>query len=334
MLPALGMFARRLRLLLVGALLGLAVAAPVRAGGERSHVVERGQTLSGIALRYRTTVAALCRANHIGRNAVIRPGQTLVIPGTARSERSAASKAPAREESDGDALQVMDVPGAGRAYYYFPTGPGRLSLRPILMYLHGRGGQPEHDCRRWAAVARRLGWLVCPSGPGANGAGQGWNNDWRIARRVATTTVRALRERYGRRVQLYGNTIMGFSEGAYVAMNVGVREPRVFNRWLIMGAHSDYWGAPGKTALESARNRLRRVYLITGERDGVIDGTRKVREWLRSAGVPTFITTPNDLGHQVALESKASLYRMALVWLERGSTPKEPAAGARTQASR
>lgn len=315
----------RLRLLFAGVLVALALAVPVRAAGERTHVVQRGQTLSGIAQRYATTVTALCRANHIAPNSVIRPGQTLVIPSKGRSSRDGGRRGePPAHQNNTDALQVLEVPGAGRAYYYFPTGPGRLSLRPVLMYLHGRGGHPERDCRRWAKVARRLGWLVCPSGPGVSGAGQGWNNDWRVAHHVATATLRALRQRFGRRVQLYGNTIMGFSEGAYVAMNVGVREPRVFNRWLIMGAHPDYWGAPGKAALKTARKRLRRVYLITGEHDAVIEGTRQVREWLRDAGIPTLISTPDGMGHEVALESNPSLYRMALVWLERGSQPRAP----------
>src|SRR6185295_7802878 len=75
-----------------------------------------------------------------------------------------------------DGMRGLEVPGAGTAYYYEPIGPGRKSLRPVIMYLHGRGGRPREDCKRWAPVARRLGWVVCPSGPGARGDGFGWNN--------------------------------------------------------------------------------------------------------------------------------------------------------------
>jgi predicted esterase len=63
---------------------------------------------------------------------------------------------------------------------------------------------------------------------------------------------------------------------------------------------------------------LRKVYLITGEKDGVIQGTRDVREMLRKARVSTRITTPGDLGHEVDLEEKRELYRAALVWLNTG----------------
>ena len=217
-----------------------------------------------------------------------------------------------------DGMRALEVPGAGTAFYYEPNGPGRKSLRPVIMYLHGRGGQPRTDCKRWAPVARRLGWLVCPSGPGARGDGRGWNNNWGSAHHAAMATIQALRGRYGRRVQLFGNTIRGFSEGAYAALNVGVREPRTFNRWLIMAGDAKYLGGPGIEALSGAGNQLRRVYLITGEQDGVIDGTRQIERWLKHAGVATRVSTPKDMGHEVALDDKAGMYRAALVWLDRG----------------
>jgi len=45
----------------------------------RTYTVKRGDTLSGIASRHRTTVAALRRANGISGD-LIRPGQVLRIP--------------------------------------------------------------------------------------------------------------------------------------------------------------------------------------------------------------------------------------------------------------
>jgi len=50
-----------------------------------SHRVTLGETLSGIALRYRSTVSAIARANDIGNVSLIYTGQVLRIPGaTAR----------------------------------------------------------------------------------------------------------------------------------------------------------------------------------------------------------------------------------------------------------
>jgi hypothetical protein len=53
--------------------------APVKGKG-RVHVVESGQTLSGIAKRYGVSVDALCEANGIDKASPIRPGQELAVP--------------------------------------------------------------------------------------------------------------------------------------------------------------------------------------------------------------------------------------------------------------
>ncbi len=53
------------------------------AGVTASHRVAAGETLWGIAVRYRTSVAAIARANGIGDASFIRAGQVLAIPGAA-----------------------------------------------------------------------------------------------------------------------------------------------------------------------------------------------------------------------------------------------------------
>ena len=39
---------------------------------------------------------------------------------------------------------------------------------------------------------------------------------------------------------------------------------------------------------------------------------------LRRAGVPVRVSTPRDMGHEVALEAKPSMYQAALRWLSEG----------------
>lgn len=290
---------------------------PARAPA-RIHVVASGNTLASIAKSYGVTVEALLEANHLRRTERLRIGQKIRIPGEGVArERTPAEDSRAPGPVSG--VQRLSVPGSAPAYYYEPTGPGRMRMRPVIMYLHGRGADPGSYCRRWARVARNLGWVVCPAGPEDRGDGaRGWNNNWAQGHGIVMRTIDALRAKYGRRVQLYGNTLIGFSEGAYVAMNVGLREPKTFNRWLILGADSDYWGASGLAALPEARGRVRRVYLITGKHDDVVDDANEVKKWLVHAGVPVRLSTPRDMGHEVALEAKPSMYQAALRWLSEG----------------
>jgi uncharacterized protein YcbK (DUF882 family) len=64
----------------LAAVLFVAPASAVDAGGRRTHTVYAGQTLGKIAKRYNVSVEALCRVNRIRRGAHIKAGQKLVIP--------------------------------------------------------------------------------------------------------------------------------------------------------------------------------------------------------------------------------------------------------------
>ncbi len=298
--------------------------------GHQRHEVASGHTLGKIAKRYHVGVDALRRLNGLRRTDQLKPGMTLIIPNgdddpmlaDATEPEPATPATPAAPKSAEASISgQLSVPGAGPVYYYEPLGAGRKSMRPILVYLHGRGNDPEADCRHWAPVARRFGWLICPSGPVAHNSGRAWNNSWPSGQHAVMGSIHALREKFGRRVQLFGNTLIGFSEGAFVAMNVGVREPHTFNRWLILGADTSYWGGSGLEALKDAQNRVRRVVLITGARDQVVEDTRKVAGWLEGARVPLRLQTPGDLAHEVALERMPGLYESALRWLDRGGGP-------------
>ena len=299
----------------------------------QTHVVAQGNTIGKIAHRYHLHEQSILRANGLRRTDRLKLGQTLVIPSSdddpVISEGATADVAVNSRkiavETDKSGESELSVPGAGPVYYYEPLGPGRNSMRPVLVYLHGRGGDAGQECHRWAPVARHFGWLVCPSGPVAHNSGRSWNNSWPSGQHAVMGAIQALRDRYGRRIQLFGNTLIGFSEGAFVAMNVGVREPRTFNRWLILGADTSYWGGSGLEALQDARGRVRRVVLITGGRDQVVDDTRKVAEWLSRARVPIKVQTPDDLAHEVALDRMPGLYEGALRWLDRGGQPRAAA---------
>ncbi len=78
------------------AVVDAAVAVPDPAierysSAKSTHVVRSGETLSGIAKKYHTTVSSLMRLNGL-RRALIFPGQSLVVSGRARPSRSKSHK--------------------------------------------------------------------------------------------------------------------------------------------------------------------------------------------------------------------------------------------------
>jgi membrane-bound lytic murein transglycosylase D len=76
-----------------------------------AYTVRRGDTLSHIARKYRTSVRALVDANRIGRRSIIRPGQVLTVPvpdGTSPQAGSTGRRAsPVVNAAEGDLYVVQ-----------------------------------------------------------------------------------------------------------------------------------------------------------------------------------------------------------------------------------
>ncbi len=207
----------------------------------------------------------------------------------------------------------LEVPGHPDAYYYRPRGRG---LRPVLMYLHGRGGNPGEDCRKWARVGTQFGWVVCPQGPEDRGGGaRSWLNSAESGKEIMDATLHALREEFGHRVQTRSNILIGFSEGAFVAMQVGLHDPKTWSRWLILAANDQYWFGDTEAILKEDRRKYRRVYLLTGENDEVAENTEKVGEMLKKAKIPTRVKIVPGLGHEIPADRMVTTYRRPLLWL-------------------
>jgi predicted esterase len=209
--------------------------------------------------------------------------------------------------------EQLDVPGFDTAYFYKPRSK---SQRPILLYLHGRGGNALEDCRKWARVARRFGWMVCPQGPAvSDSGGRAWNNDADTAKRILDATVAALKDKFKSRVRTHGNILIGFSEGAFIAQQVGLKDPAHWNRWLILAANDRYWFGDQPQLLEQNHAKIRRVYLLSGENDQVAENTRRAGDMLKTAHIPVKVKIVPGLGHEVPGDRMITNYRRPLKWL-------------------
>jgi predicted esterase len=224
-----------------------------------------------------------------------------------------ASSSEAKQAESTPDPTTLEVPGYPDAYYYKPR---TRSQRPILLYVHGRGGNPLEDCRKWARVARQFGWIVCPQGPAvADTGGRTWNNDSDTAKRTIDATVAALRDKYKHRVRKRGNILIGFSEGAFIAQQVGMRDPVHWDRWLILAANDRYWFGDAPQLLEQNRSKIRRVYLFTGENDEVAENTKRAGDMLKTARIRVRVKIAPGLGHEVPEDRMITNYRRPLRWL-------------------
>jgi predicted esterase len=208
---------------------------------------------------------------------------------------------------------VLEVPGFPDAYYVKPRTKAR---RPVILYLHGRGGNAFEDCRKWARVARIFGWVVCPQGPTVTDTGgHTWNNDPEAAKRIVDATLAALSDQYKGRIKTRGNILIGFSEGAFVAQQIGMRDPVHFSRWLILAANDRYWFGDAPQLLDQNHSKIRRVFLFTGENDGVVENTRRAGEMLKTAHIRVKVKIAPGIGHEVPSDAMITNYRRPLRWL-------------------
>lgn len=217
----------------------------------------------------------------------------------------------------GDPIR-LEVPGQPDAFYYRARGKG---TKPVILYLHGRGGNAAEDCRKWAKVATQFGWVLCPQGPGDSGnGGRTWMNSAQAGKQVMDASLNALRAKHKGRVQRYGNILVGFSEGAFVAMQAGLMDQKTWSRWLILAASDRYWvgDAPASLTAGSGGGKLQRVYLLTGETDGVAENTGRVGETLKKYKVPVRVRIAPGMGHEIARDRMITTYRRPLSWLARG----------------
>src|SRR2546429_5031814 len=109
-LPGANVFTRHIIILLTlvilllgsalgGCLLGVFAQSPC-AKGDASYSVRFGDTLSAIAMRYRTTWQRLATYNHIANANLIFPGQQVCIPGKASRGGTGGSGSPGGPPQD------------------------------------------------------------------------------------------------------------------------------------------------------------------------------------------------------------------------------------------
>jgi LysM repeat protein len=90
---------RNARALMVGTVLSVprtsapAKAAPRPRASSQVYVVRNGDTLSGIATRFRVPLASLLKANHLSTRSFIMPGQRIVVRATAGKAAAPRSQA-------------------------------------------------------------------------------------------------------------------------------------------------------------------------------------------------------------------------------------------------
>jgi phospholipase/carboxylesterase len=175
--------------------------------------------------------------------------------------------------------------------------------RPLIVVLHGLGGTPDDFPMIWGPAAARLdAILVVPLGPRRVGNGHGW-----IDLDEADAVVEATLDYANESFQIDHDRVVltGFSEGAFMAMALGVRHPDVFAGVIsVAGGYIPEIDAPPKAEAGSPR-----FYFMVGSLDRVAKQARLAASDFEAAGYEVDFRMFPDTGHEFPRRTTAELGR-------------------------
>lgn len=153
-------------------------------------------------------------------------------------------------------------------------------------------GSPEEQCGVFEQGATPYGFLVCPRGNSPFEGGLMWTGTFADAEkqiRPALAAAEALAP--GKMDRAGGGTLIGYSNGAYFALEVACAERGKWPGLILLSM---------KLRVDAGRMRaagVRRVLLAAGDRDGARASMEQTAEQLEAGGVEARFMSLGPGGH-------------------------------------
>jgi predicted esterase len=217
---------------------------------------------------------------------------TIAVVSAARVARAASVDVPSP--------RVLPATAETPAVVVYPPSGDASTPRPVTVMLHGMCDVPENECPWFANVVTRDSWLVCPRGPTRCPSG---GATWSPAHgaELIDAAIRRVELEYPGAVAARGHdTLIGFSLGAFVAMDVVNRAPTRWSRVVLLGAKI----VPDPRALSRGSTRL---ILGAGEFDLSFSHMTLASRRLRKVGIDATFRSLGRVGHRFADDMDAWL---------------------------
>ena len=203
------------------------------------------------------------------------------------------------------------VPLAAGALPVFGAPPAKPEQRlATFVYLHGVCGLTQNGCGHFEGAP---GWLVCPQANAAcSNGGSAWGESVDDKLAVIDAALDASRAAWPES-RTAPVVLVGFSQGAYVAMDVARARPGQFAGMLLLGADT----AHGVDRIRAAR--VPRVALACGAYDMMFPVMRDTPRALGSFKIAAHFASLGRVGHTYAAEDGTDETLAALLaWLVSG----------------
>jgi predicted esterase len=188
----------------------------------------------------------------------------------------------------------------------------------VIVYLHGRCGEPER-LRAWAAAAASVGTVIALRGEVRcrDGARSRWTEDVTTIDRRITAAIRAVGANHPEPLDATARVVFGYSQGALRAESLASRFPERYPLVVL--------AAGPRGPRTDALSKVRRAVVVAGELD-VREPLAKSADELARLGVPTrYVELPGARHGEFGPEAVPRL-EAALAWLLDAEGTTQPTA--------
>ena len=186
--------------------------------------------------------------------------------------------------------------------------PPRAAIaQPLtVVYLHGIHGRAENGCPWLREGASQIGWLVCPAANThlANDT-YSWGGTVFDQRAVVARAERAAQAQGADAAS--ANVIVGFSQGAYIAIDLVSAHLGHYRGLVLIGADVD----PAKALLDAGG--VGRIVLAAGSLDASFAPLQRAAARLQAEGMDVRFVDLGRIGHTYQTTDKEAL-RDAIAW--------------------
>jgi predicted esterase len=225
---------------------------------------------------------------------------------TAAAETTKSASAPTQTREPAPRLiELAETPNLPGVVIF----PARVSgPRPITVVLHGMCGDPSRTCSHFAEQVTVSANLVCPlASEHCAGGGASWPQAG-FAQAVEAAVERAKAALPEPADDEQGRTLIGYSLGAYRALEIAQSTPGKYPRVMLIGARISL------NQQRLAQNGVRRVLLSAGGWDMMHDPMQREAQRALRNGIRARFLDLGPVGHTFT-PSFAGYLPAALSWL-------------------
>lgn len=191
------------------------------------------------------------------------------------------------------------VRGSAGDVLAYPPGRAASPDAPVVVYLHGRNGRAENGCP-FMRSGPAGGWLVCPQANVKTRKGWSWTGKVKKDAPVVRNAIAATRSSAPR-------VVVGFSQGAYLAVDLLKKKKERFRGVVLLGASVN----PSPKMLRS--RGVERIVLGASMDEPWHDKLKKRVDELVEAGMDARFVSLGHVGHLYVGED-TDLLRSAIAW--------------------